>query len=356
MRCQTEGTERVAAGAGGGASWGVQGRTTESERVTAEGVAGGPGVTHDDISVPVTIALGLTLTLTLTVELFALPVDEHLAFPVACEVAIPIAAEGGETERLWCASAFVGVEFCAEDAEVLFVLLADFAMCCLELVEGLADDVEFVDLAGDWEGVLSRVDKGRQGGRTLSLVLVPLAPEVVALLLEVLELVADGVEGLGDDGEGVGALGACACGLEVFVLCGGQRGARTGTGVRTLYIAEAMGGGGGGWEEKADGAGAHGRRLKVLLPFPRGPALPSISDQPPTPTTRARRLPHSPPDSDLIVARPPARERLRRTGGAPPSEPMGTLGCPVAHGPPVDRSNESTAVRTSMMGAARDRR
>lgn len=41
-------------------------------------------------------------------------------------------------------------EFLAEGADFVFVLLADFAMLCFEFVEGGADDVEFVDLAGDW--------------------------------------------------------------------------------------------------------------------------------------------------------------------------------------------------------------
>lgn len=215
VRCQAEGTERLATGAGGGPAWDVDGRTTEPEGLTAEGVAGRAGVAHDDISVAVAVAFaGLTLAgFTFAVELLTFPVYEHFAFPVACEVAFAVAAEGGEAEWLWCASALVGVEFCAEETEILFVLLADFAMGCLEVVEGLADDVEFVDLACDWGCGVNSGERRTKGGRTLSLVLVSLAAEVVALVLEGLELVTDVVEGLLEDCEGVGALWGCACGL-----------------------------------------------------------------------------------------------------------------------------------------------
>ena len=44
------------------------------------------------------------------------------------------------------------VEILAKGAYFLFVLLANFAVLSFEFVEGLADDVEFVDLARDWGG------------------------------------------------------------------------------------------------------------------------------------------------------------------------------------------------------------
>ena len=132
VRCQAEGTKSVTAWARGDTSGNVYGRTTDAESLTGK-VAWGASVTHDDISVAVAFPFaGLAVAcLPFPVELFALPVDEHFAFSITSEVAFAITAERGETERLWCAPALVRVEFSTEHADILFILLADFAMLCL---------------------------------------------------------------------------------------------------------------------------------------------------------------------------------------------------------------------------------
>ena len=149
VRCQAEGTERLTSWARGGATGHVDWGTTEAESVASEGVTGGRGgIAHDDVAV----AISLTgLPLALTIEL-AFSVHGHFAFPFPGDLAVAVTAEGSETEWFGRPTALIGIELCTEYADVVLVLLADFAMLCLEVVEGLADDVEFVDLARDWVG------------------------------------------------------------------------------------------------------------------------------------------------------------------------------------------------------------
>jgi hypothetical protein len=45
-----------------------------------------------------------------------------------------------------CGEALKGSEFGTEETELLLVMLADFVMLGFEIVEGLADDVEFIHL------------------------------------------------------------------------------------------------------------------------------------------------------------------------------------------------------------------
>ena len=124
-------------------------RPSETKCLTAaEGIAAGRGsVGHDDVPVAVADVAFAGLAFAVAVEL-PLTVDGHFAFTLARELAV--ATKGSETERLWGASTLVSVELLAEEANILIVLLADFAMLGLEVVERLANDVELIDLAGDW--------------------------------------------------------------------------------------------------------------------------------------------------------------------------------------------------------------
>ena len=145
---EPERAERLPARPGRGPALHADGRPPEPERLAvATGRRGRGRAAHDDVPVPIA---DVPLADVAVAAEVALAGEGELAFALALALTVAVAAEGGEAEGLGGASALVGVELGAEDADVLFVLLADFAVLGLEVVEGLADDVELVDLAGDW--------------------------------------------------------------------------------------------------------------------------------------------------------------------------------------------------------------
>ena len=96
-------------------------------------------------------------------------------------------------------------------------------------------------------GVGGESGEGEEKTRTLALVLISLAADMVTLLLECVELFALLGGALVEGGEGAGALGPCACGLQVFVLREARSAARSREGGEeghTLYTVEDIGGDG----------------------------------------------------------------------------------------------------------------
>lgn len=116
-------------------------------RVTATRAGG----RHHDVSVAVAVPFPC-LTLTgLTLAQFALACKGQFTFAFASnDVAVAITPQRSEAEGLLPA-AFVRVKFCLEAAHIFLVLLSNLAMLRFEVVQRLADDVELVDLACDWQ-------------------------------------------------------------------------------------------------------------------------------------------------------------------------------------------------------------
>ena len=168
MWSETERTERLT-----GRPWrwyAGDGWPAKTEGFASEGVGARTGVAHDDVAVTVAFPIAWVTVpgVAFTVEL-ALAGEGEFSLSLA-GVTFAITAERSEAEGFLCSSTLELVEFCAEDADVVLVLLANLAVLCFEVVEGLADDVEFVDLACDLgkRGMSWERGKGRRRRKAYS--------------------------------------------------------------------------------------------------------------------------------------------------------------------------------------------
>ena len=121
----------------------------KTKGLASEGVGAGTGVGHDDVAVTVAfpVARVTVSDVAFSIE-FAFAVKGEIPLSLA-SITVAITTERSEAKGFWGASSLELVEFCTEDADLVLVLLANLAVLCLEVVEGLADDVEFVDLTCD---------------------------------------------------------------------------------------------------------------------------------------------------------------------------------------------------------------
>lgn len=195
---------------------------------------------HVPVPVPVTVSVAVSFTLTIA-------------------IAVPVAAAETRYPLAGCAldAGLVLGELCLRFSEFILIMGPHFPMLILELVEGLPYDVELVDLAADWVAIsdVSVRFAVTSSKRTLALELVALVADEGHVLHEPVELLADGLEGGVEAGMAAdvrllaGALGGCAGGLEVLVLCGTGVSWGTGAGagdVRCRWRRTCAGGAGAG--------------------------------------------------------------------------------------------------------------